>query len=102
MTVPINLRVRPYYRGTKTLDNNSYNLSIHWNVNTSKWYLDIVGITNDVSIKGMAILAGKNLLAPYGYYELGELWVIDNSGANEDPNYADIGVRFTLEYTPLT
>jgi hypothetical protein len=102
MTVPINLRVRPYYRGTKTLDSNNYNLYIHWNTNTEKWYLDLEGITNEVAIRGIALLGGKDLLAPFGYNELGSLWVVDNSGKNEDPNYADIGTRFTLEYTPLT
>lgn len=100
-TIQINVRANPYYRGTKALDGNTYVLSLRWAAHTSKWYLDLVGTTNDVDIKGIALMGGKNLLARFGYAELGELWVIDNSGADEDPNFADMGGRFTLEYTTL-
>lgn len=101
MTIPINLRVHPYYRGTKILDGNTYQLEIHWNINTEKWYLDIVGITNSIAIRSIALLPGKDLLAQHGQYELGQLQVVDNSGANENPDYDGIGKRWTLEYTPL-
>ena len=77
-------------------------LRIHWNTTTEKWYLSIEGLNNDVDIRGIALMTGKDLLAPYGYYELGELWVVDNQGENADPDYDDIGGRFTLEYTPLS
>ena len=101
MTVPINVKNKPYYFGTKSLDGNQYKLSFHWNLNTSNWYMDIEGLNNTVDIKGIALLCGKNLFAQIGEYQLGELWVIDNSGANEDPDYDDFGSRWTLEYTPV-
>jgi hypothetical protein len=101
MTVTIALLANSYYNGTKTLDGNAYYLRFHWNTYTAKWYMDLQGLNNDVDIKGMALLTGKNLLNAYGEYELGELWVVDNQGANEDPNFDDIGSRWTLEYTPL-
>ena len=67
----------------------------------SKWYLDIKGLSNSVDIKGIALLPGKDLLAPFGYGgQLGELWVVDNSSGTENPNYDDMGTRWTLEYTP--
>lgn len=100
MTVPVNVKVLPYYNGTKSLDGNTYRLSLHWNTYTEKWYLNIKGLNNTVEINGIAMLCGKDLLAQYGYYELGQLWVIDNSGANEDPNYLEFGTRWTVEYTP--
>jgi hypothetical protein len=102
MTIPINLRVHPYYQGTKILDGNTYQLSIHWNINTEKWYLDIQGITNSIRIKSIALLAGKELLGQHGQRELGQLNIVDGSGANQDPDYDGIGGRWTLEYTPLT
>lgn len=101
MTIAINLKVRPYYSGVKVLDGNSYKLKVRWNTYTEKWYLDIKGLTNDVEINGIALLGGKDLLAPYGYRELGQLWIVDNQHADADPNYDDIGGRFTLEYTPI-
>jgi len=99
-TIPFNLIPNPNYTGTKVLDGNNYSIRVRWNVHTEKWYMDLKGLNNSVDIRGMALLGGKDLLAPYGYLSLGELWLIDNSGANEDPNFADIGGRFTLEYTP--
>jgi len=99
--VKINVRANPYYTGTKALDGNTYRLTIRWNTNTQKWYMDIKGITNTIERDGIALLPGKDLLYQFGYSELGELWVIDNSGAGENPNFDDMGGRFTLEYTPL-
>jgi hypothetical protein len=58
-------------------------------------------VNNEVEINGIALLPGKDLFAPYGYYQLGQLWVIDNYQANENPDYIDFGSRWTLEYTPV-
>ena len=102
MPININVKQLPYYQGTKSLDGNTYRLKLYWNTYNEKWYLGIYGYNNDVDINGIALLCGKNLLEPFGYEDvLGELWVIDNSGANEDPDYEDFGSRWTLEYTPL-
>lgn len=101
MTVRINVRAKPYYNGTKVLDGNKYKMTFRWNTRTEKWYMDLKGLNNTVEINGIALICGKELVGRFGYYELGELWVIDNSGAGEDPNYADMGGRFTVEYTPL-
>ena len=54
-----------------------------------------------MDVKGIAILPGKDLFAAFGEYQLGTLFLIDNQGANEAPNFDDICSRFTLEYTPL-
>ena len=101
MTVLINCRANPYYNGTKSLDGNQYLLKFHWNTYTEKWYFDIQGVNNDVDIKGIALLPGRDLLAIAGELNLGELYVVDNQGAGENPNYDDIGSRFTVEYTPV-
>jgi hypothetical protein len=97
-TIKINLHVNSYYSGTKVLDGNTYRLRIHWNTHTQKWYMDLIGISNSVDIKGIALLPGKDLLRRYGYLELGQLWMIDNSNAGDNPNYDDIGGRFELQY----
>jgi hypothetical protein len=99
--VNINVATNPYYVGYKTLDGNNYSLQFSWNLETEKWYLNLKGLSNDIEINGIAMLPGKDLLAPYGYRELGQLWVVDNSGANEDPNYDDFGSRWELQYTTI-
>lgn len=100
-TITINVKANAYYSGTVPLDGYMYEVTVRWNLNTEKWYMDLVGLNNDVDIKNIGLLPGKDLLAPYGYIELGTMYLIDNSGAGENPNYADIGGRFTLEYTEV-
>ena len=91
----------PYYRGTKVLDGNTYEMLIKWNTFTEVWYMNIKGKNNTVDIKGIALLPGKDLFERYGEYQLGNLWVIDNSGKNEDPTFDEFGSRWTLEYTTV-
>jgi len=100
--VIINLRQSPYYSGTKQLDGQTYSFVFSWNLTTEKWYMNMAGLSNDVDINGTALLPGRDLLKQHGYYQLGQLWVIDNSGANENPNYDDMGSRWTLEYIPVS
>jgi hypothetical protein len=96
----IKLYSKPAYTGTKVLDGNPYTLRIRWNTHTQKWYLDLIGTSNNVEIDGIALLCGKDLLAPYGYrHLLGELRLVDNSGRDEDPGFEEMGSRWTLEYT---
>ena len=101
--VVINLQPNPYYRGIKSLDGYQYEFSIHWNTTTEKWYLDLKSLDPDIDtdIKSIALLPGRDLLEPFGEYQLGSLYVYDNSTASDDPNFDDIGSRFTLEYVPL-
>jgi hypothetical protein len=102
MTVLINIRPNPAYIASKILDGNAYRFRFWWNIQTSKWYMSITGLNNTVSIKSVALVPGHELIGKYGYSDiLGQLHVIDNQGANEDPNFDDIGSRWTLEYTPL-
>ena len=98
----INITPNPYQTGLKVLDDETYRLTFHWNLHMEQWYMDLDGITDtSVSIHGIALLPGKDLLEKYGYSQLGSLEIIDNSDANENPNFDEIGSRFTLEYTPL-
>ena len=98
----IKIKELPYYNGTVSLEGSTYRITIRWNGETSKWYMDFVGITEDIAIKGIALVVGKDLLEPYGYgITFGRLEVIDNSEASEDPVYEGMGDRWTLEYSEL-
>jgi len=101
MTIRIRMVPKYEYWGEKSLDGARYRLSFRYLDYTAKWYLDIKGLNNDVDKKGIALLPGKDLLATFGYgAELGQLWVVDNTQGNENPNFNDMGTRWTLEYTP--
>ena len=104
MTITIKMRANPYYTDSVSLDGATYKRRIHWNILTAKWYMDVDGLNNSVSIKGIAVLPGKDLFAPYGYSgQLGTIELIDNTNTErpENPTYDDMGTRWTLEYTPL-
>ena len=91
----------PYFSGTKVLDGNTYRFTFRWAESNGKWYMDLVGISNDISIHGMAMLCGFDLLRIHGYSELGRLYVIDNLGEDEDPDFDSLGNRHIVEYFPL-
>lgn len=92
----------PSQVGHKVLDGKRYSVWIRWNGTTEKWYLDLTQIADStISIKGKALLQGKDLLRPHGYaHILGELWVEDTAGTNEDPTYEGMGDRWRLRYYP--
>jgi len=98
----IELHAKPYYEGTKTLDGNTYKLRIHWNTKTEIRYMSLTGLNNSVTIRGIPLLPGMDLFSPHGYADiLGELWVVDGQGLNENPDYYGMGSRWKLEYTPV-
>jgi len=98
----IKIRSLQYYRGVKSLEDNVYQFTFRWNTFSSKWYMDIVGKNNVVDIRGIALLPGRDLITLHGYSQLGgQLWLLDNrAGAAENPTFADMGTRWTLEYIP--
>jgi hypothetical protein len=90
------------YGAIKTLDGNTYRFRFHWNTHTKKWYMWILGLNNAVDIKPIALLPGKNLIAQGGWGNiLGEIWLVDKSGAKENPTFEEMGTRWVLEYTTL-
>ena len=102
MTIRIRTVPKYEYWGEKSLDGSRYRFDFRFLDYTEKWYFDIKGLNNDVEIDGIALLPGKDLLAPFGYSaQLGELWVVDHTQGNDNPNFDDMGTRWTLEYTPL-
>jgi hypothetical protein len=103
----INIKELPYYEGIVSLEGSTYRIIIKWmeheySSGVGKWYMDLIGVVNDIEIRGIALLVGRDLLEPYGYgITFGRLEVVDNSEANEDPEYEGMGDRWTLEYSEL-
>lgn len=87
-----------YFEGTKVLDGNTYRLTFRWNTTSEKWYMDIVGISNSVDIRGIAVVCGRDLLRQHGYSDLGQIWVIDGQKMDEDPTFESLGARHTIQY----
>ena len=102
--IEFNIRNKvPSQYGSKILDGNKYDVWIRWNGTTEKWYMDMTQVADSaISIKGKALLPGKELLRPHGYaHILGELWVEDTAGTEDNPTYEGMGDRWRLRYYPL-
>lgn len=102
----------PEQRFRVELDGNAYNCRVYWNAyddqisnmiedgRDGKWYLDIQG-QNGVSIKNIALVNGADLLEPYGYAQLGSLWVVDQSGQKTLPTFDGMGDNYRLRYVTI-
>jgi hypothetical protein len=96
----IPLTNEPIETFTMTLDGLVYRLKKQWVVIPNAWTLDIEGLVNDVSLKGLGLSTNVFLLAPHAILELGELIMIDTEAQNKDPDYDGMGTRFQLFYAP--
>lgn len=89
------------------LDGAAYNLRIYWVQSDSsirqitgqedgRWYMDIAG--DEFTINGISLVGGADILEPYGYVQLGSLFVADTYGKSEDPPFNGLGDRWVLRY----
>ncbi len=95
-----------------TLDGLAYNCRVYFNDyddqikdcvddnRNGKWYLDLLSSNGEISILGIALVSGCDLLEPYGVAQIGSMMVFDLEGV-EDPTYSDWGSRFELRYIPI-
>ena len=92
------------------LDGTSYAWRVYWSQydDTIKeivgddiegqWYADIE--SDQITIKGMALVTGADLLQRYAFDQLGALWVVDNEQSPSDVTFDSFGTRHTLLYIP--
>lgn len=99
-TLPLFKNSRYSYR--TTLDGNLYKFSYHWNREDESWYMDIDGVSNDEAVSGIRLATGPNLLKPYAILPLGAIYMLDGKLEGTDPNYDDIGGRYSLIYVSTT
>lgn len=65
-----------------------------------QWYMDMANTDGTISINGMALVTGCDMLEPYAFDGLGGLWLVDDEGKGRDPGLDDLGVIHTLYYVP--
>lgn len=93
------------------LDGAAYNIRVYWNQyddairkvtgdEDGKWYMDLAG--DDFTINGIALVGGADLFEPYGYRQLGSLFVADTSGNSQDTVFDGLGDRWILRYYDTT
>lgn len=61
-----------------------------------RWFMDFVG--DAFAMYGVALVGGCDLLEIYAHPELGSLWVVDQDGKSQDPDFTGFGGRWQLRY----
>jgi hypothetical protein len=86
-----------------TLDSAQYRLSFRWIENELAWYMDLDGLTDTtIAAHSIRLVGGIDLLEPYAFVDLDELWLVDMSGANGDPTFDNFETDFVLYYNDAT
>ena len=80
------------------LDGAPYRWRVRWNERDLAWYADILGLDNDVDLKGLKLVPGVDLLGPAAFGELGQLIIFDNEEILSEPTFEGFGDRFRLYY----
>lgn len=96
--------ITPRFTQSVDLDGVSFLLSFEWNDRDSTWSLNVANSEAVPLVSGVGLRVGLPLLNQYrGVAGLpaGALEVIDTSGADLDPGFADLGDRVQLAYTPI-
>lgn len=95
--IVVELQDLPYYSQSVVLDGKSYLLTFRWSGRS--WFLDI-----DSTLKGVKIVTGIDILAPYHYKDIppGKLGAIRNSGTESKPTLLNFGAEkdISLVYEP--
>lgn len=69
-----------------------YNLTVRWNEMNQSWMLDIADGDSNPLVSGIAIVTGRDLLAPYAYLGIGgQLIAQTTNDTDAVPTFANLG-----------
>lgn len=100
MAQEIPLTSDPSQRLEIELNGIRYFFTVSFNWNGGKWYFTLENSTGTI-IKGVSMLLGQDMLDAHEDIELGQLWMIDLSGKNEDALFDDLGSRVIMVHYPI-
>lgn len=66
-----------------------------------QWYMDFSDVDGTITMSGMAIVGGCDMLEPYAFDGLGGLWAIDVEGKPRDLSLESLGTTHQLIYVPV-
>lgn len=77
-----------------------YQMTLQWRNNAQGgWVLDIADATGTPIVSGIALVTGTDLLGQYAYLGLGgSLYVVNSSGGDDAPTFADLGTDTHLVF----
>lgn len=84
---------------TVALAGVSYRLTVVWSSAGKVWLLDIATVAGVSLLRGIPLVANENLLAPYGYLEIGGQLIAQTDNApNVPPTYENLGTEGHLYF----
>lgn len=97
MSVIVPLTTDPARRFEIELNEVGVFISTRYNFNNKVWYLSIED-SGGLIFQGIAILTGINLLESQAALQerIGQLWIVDRSGARSDPTFEGLGDTYIL------
>lgn len=83
------------------LDGTTYAFRFRWSTRGQCWHMDLRTIEGAVVALSVRLVSGWSLLRRTTALPLappGQLYMVDLTGADEDPTFAEFGARFGLFY----
>ena len=80
------------------LDGHTVDITLRWNLTGRYWTFNLSGQTLTDTVTGAAVITGVDLLQPYAIRELGQLYCVDGKDLGEDPDFDNLGARWSLIY----
>lgn len=82
-----------------TLAGVTYNLRLSWNWTGQNWVLDLLDVNENPLVNGIPLVTGADLLAQYGYLNLGgQLVVQTTNDAAAVPTFTNLGSQSNLYF----
>jgi hypothetical protein len=82
------------------LGGTTYSLRVRWNQRAECWHLDLRTIGGESIAEGIKLVTGFPLLrrVQHASRPVGELWLLDLRGLDDEPTLDELGTRFKLFY----
>lgn len=91
----------PHFAFTTELDGATWGFEFRWNHRAEQWIMTMLDGDGNVLVSGIRVFVNLPLLdrfRAYGTLPPGDIVALDESGANLDPGFADLGRRVMLYY----
>jgi len=98
-TIPLSQN-KPWQTFNISLNDVIYGLTFSFNTRSNTWTMEISDSNENILISGVPLLIERNLLTQYRYLNLptGVMFVLDNTGKQEQPSLYSFGTTHTFYY----
>lgn len=81
-----------------TVDGETVRIRIFWNATGEAWYMDLEGVSFDLTVRGLRMCTNIYMLEGLAIREIGDFMVVDLESKEADPTFEGFGDRWQLMY----